>query len=308
MPFRQVTAAGHPALALSNDEVECILVPALGGKVTNLRRRRGREWLWRRPAGTDPQGSGAAYPDLGGWDECFPNIAPGPMPGAAPGEPELPDHGELWRLEWHHDVLAGPTGTLVTGRVVGEALPYEFQRDIVVPDDGAEIRFEYRLLHRGTVAFPFVWAAHPMFLAQPGTLLTLPTVRQVRVDHAAGRADLVPDAEVPWPLDDGSHSWAVPAEGGWSAKLYADIGPSGVAVLTDPTRGEQLELVVDPASVPQVGIWIDLSGGAPRLAVEPCLGAPDRLDRAVAGWGTAASLAPGETRKWTVTVRLPEPD
>jgi galactose mutarotase-like enzyme len=306
MPFRQLKVVGLPALSLFNDEIECIVVPSLGGKITNLRRRRGREWLWRHPdrdfADVPVDGS---FPDTGGWDECFPTIAPSPMPGGRPGEPELPDHGELWALPWTNDVLETPVATVLTSRAEGHLLPYEFHRDIVVPNEGAEIRFEYRLVPRGLVPFPFIWAAHPIFSAPAGMTVTLPTVRQMRVDHAVARPDLVADAEVPWPLDGEAHSWKVPAIGGWSAKLFGDIGASGMVVLTDPTRGEQLEMAVDPGSLPNLGLWIDARGTLARIGVEPCLGAPDRLDRAVKEWGSAALLEPGVSRHWAVTVRLP---
>jgi len=309
MPFRQLTVSALPALSLFNDEVECIVVPSLGGKITNLRRRKGREWLWRHP---DRELSWApedgSFPDVGGWDECFPTIAPSPMPGAAPGEPLLPDHGELRNLPWHHDILETPAGTLLTARAVGVLLPYEFQRDIIVPPSGAEIRLEYRLFHRGEAPFPWIWAAHPIIAAPAGMTLTLPTVHEVRVDHAVERPDLPADTTVPWPLDGESHSWTVPATQGWSAKLFGDIGASGTVVLTDPRRGEQLQIGVDPSAVPQVGLWIDATGPLTRIGIEPCIGAPDRLDRAVAEWGSAARSAPGEVRKWGVTLRLPDPD
>ncbi len=47
-------------------------------------------------------------------------------------------------------------------------------------------------------------------------------------------------------------------------------------------------MVVRAAEVPQVGVWINCRGWAPpgrkpyyNLALEPCIGAPDRLDVAV---------------------------
>ncbi len=306
MPFRQLHVGGLPALALSNDELECIVVPSLAGKITNLRRRRGREWMWRdREREFADRPAGGRFPDTGGWDECFPTVASCPMPGALPTEPPLPDHGELWRLEWQHDVLETPAATLLTSRVVGEALPYEFHRDIVMPVEGDALRIEYRLISRGEKPFPFLWAAHPVFSAPTGMTVTLPTVTEARVDHSTERPDLPADAIVPWPLDGEAHSWKVPGVAGWSAKLFAPIGPSGTAVLTDPVKGEQLVLAFDPAQVPTIGLWLDFTGSHGRLAVEPCLGAPDRLDRAVAEWGSAPVLEPGSTRAWHLTVKLP---
>jgi hypothetical protein len=99
---------------------------------------------------------------------------------------------------------------------------------------------------------------------------------------------------------------------GWALKLFADIGPSGRAVLTDPREGERLELRGDPTTVPQIGIWINCGGWAPEgrvpyfnMAVEPCIGAPDRLDQAVEAWHTAQELAAGEERSWSIEAALP---
>ena len=46
-PFRQTTVSGFPAIVLRGEELEVVVVPAVGMKLTNLRRLRGREWLWR---------------------------------------------------------------------------------------------------------------------------------------------------------------------------------------------------------------------------------------------------------------------
>jgi galactose mutarotase-like enzyme len=86
-------------------------------------------------------------------------------------------------------------------------------------------------------------------------------------------------------------------------------------VVTDPRKGERLEFVVRRDEVPQVGVWINCHGWAPKgrkpyynLALEPCIGAPDRLDLAVREWHTAQSLAPGEERTWTLDVRVLDPN
>ena len=104
-----------------------------------------------------------------------------------------------------------------------------------------------------------------------------------------------------------------PEGGGWALKLFGDLGPEGLTVLTDPRQGERLEIAVRAEEVPQVGVWINCAGWAPagghpyvNLALEPCIGAPDRLDEAVEVWGTAQTLAPGEERRWSLEVRLLE--
>jgi galactose mutarotase-like enzyme len=94
-------------------------------------------------------------------------------------------------------------------------------------------------------------------------------------------------------------------------KIFGDLGREGRMVLADPRRGERLEFVVRPDEVPQVGVWINCRGWAPsglnpyyNLALEPCIGAPDRLDIAVRDWRTAQILNPGEERTWSVDVWL----
>src|SRR5919199_1669159 len=47
MSYRQTKVSGHPAVALRSPELELVAVPAIGMKLTNLRRLNGREWLWR---------------------------------------------------------------------------------------------------------------------------------------------------------------------------------------------------------------------------------------------------------------------
>jgi galactose mutarotase-like enzyme len=324
--YRQVTVSGFPAVALRAGEVEAVVVPSIGMKVTNLRRIRGREWLWRSDQiPLAPPVPGTSYverADSGGWDECFPTVGPSPLPGAPPGTPELPDHGELWSAGWTSSILERDGRVTLASTALGTLLPYEFYREVTLHADEPVVRFTYRLRHLGDALFPWIWSPHPLFNVQPGTTLELPGVRQVRVDAVHGRDDLKRDDCVGWPLQDPSTGGAgggdgsrftMPADGGWAVKIFGDIGPGGRMVLTDPRLGERLELAVDPARVPQVGIWINSRGWAPagrepyfNLALEPCVGAPDRLDDAVLRWQTAQTLAPGEVREWAVDAWLLE--
>jgi galactose mutarotase-like enzyme len=80
--------------------------------------------------------------------------------------------------------------------------------------------------------------------------------------------------------------------------------------------GARLEVEVDPGEVPHFGLWLNRGGWTPfragerpgaapyhNLAFEPCLGAPDALDAALGAWRGAQWLAPGATRRWTLTWR-----
>jgi galactose mutarotase-like enzyme len=321
MSYRQTSVSGFPAIALRNDEIEAIVVPALGAKITNLRRlQRGREWLWRsRQIPLALPAPGASYvetADSGGWDECFPTVGPSPLPGAPAGTPPLPDHGELWSTPWTASVYAHAAGTTLSATAAGRALPYEFTRELTVAPDEPVLRLRYRLRHTGDSPFPWIWSSHPLFNVQPGTVLELPGVTQVRIDAVHGRDDLIRGDIVTWPGSIGGEAerFRFPARDAarWAAKLFGDLGPEGRMALVDPRVGERLEMVVDRREVPQVGVWINVNGWAPQafapyynLALEPCIGAPDRLEDAVLHWKLAQILRPGDERTWSVEIRLP---
>jgi galactose mutarotase-like enzyme len=317
--YRQTTVAGFPAVALRSEEIEVVAVPAIGMKLTHLRRLRGREWLWRNPEiPLALPRAGASYVDTadsGGWDECFPTVAASPMPGAPPGTPPLPDHGELWSAEWVSSLYEDPDGTTLTGAARGGHLPYEFRRDVTVLRDRPVVRFRYHLRHLGGNPFPWIWSAHPLLNVQPGASLELPGVHQVTVDAVHGRDDLSPGDIVSWPGAIGGDpaTWVFPEDGGWAVKLFGDRHPEPL-VLTDPRDGERLEISAAPEDVPQVGVWLNLAGWAAagrrpyyNLGLEPCIGAPDRLADAVERWRTAQVLESGGERRWELTVTLPEP-
>jgi galactose mutarotase-like enzyme len=318
MPFRQTTVSGFPAIALRSDEVEVVVVPTIGMRLTHLRRLRGREWLWRNdqlPLALPRDG--ASYvetADGGGWDECFPTVGPSPLPGAPPGAPPLPDHGELWSAEWTSSVFDHADGTTLAASANGTRLPYEFRREVTLDPSEPLVRMRYHVRHTGDEPFPWIWSAHPLFNVQPGTTLGLPDVRQVKLDAVHGRGDLSRDDVVSWPVAVGGQPdvFTFPAEGGWAVKLFGDVGPEGAMVLTDPREGERLEIHVEVGAVPQVGAWINCGGWAPagrrpyyNLGLEPCIGAPDRLEDAALHWGAAQVLEPGEERRWSLEVRLP---
>ncbi|MFL5403567.1 MAG: hypothetical protein ACJ8BF_12190 [Gemmatimonadales bacterium] len=319
MSFRQTSVSGFPAIALRSAEVEVVAVPALGMKLTNLRRLDGREWLWRSDQiPLAPARAGASYvetADSGGWDECFPTVAPCPIPGAPPGTPPLPDHGELWSAAWSSSVLEGAEGTTLVGSAVGAAFPYEFHRRVTLDPDQPLVRFQYLLRHTGLEPFPWIWSCHPLLNVQPGSVLSVPHMTHARVAAVHGRTDWDEGDVIRWSdaVGGSGERFTFPASDNWAAKLFGDLGPGGRATLTDPRRGERLEFAVQPTEVPQLGIWINCRGWAPpgripyyNLALEPCIGAPDRLDLAQEEWHTAQILQPGEARQWSMELRLPE--
>jgi len=317
MSFRQTKVSGFPAVALRSAHLEVVAVPAIGLKLTNLRRLNGREWLWRSDqiplALPEPGASYIDTGDSGGWDECLPTVGPCPVPDSTSGSGMLPDHGELWSGRWSSSVYEHGEGTTLAGLMQGTVYPYEFYREVTLDPDQSMVRFRYRLRHTGSQTFPWIWSSHPLLNVQPGTKLSIPGLSQVKVSAVHGRDDISENDVVSWPgaIGGNAEGFTFPSEGRWAMKLFGDLGPEGRMVLTDPRKGERLEFVVRPEEVPQVGIWINCRGWAPagrtpyyNLALEPCIGAPDRLDLAVKDWRTAQTLRPGEERQWSMEAWL----
>jgi galactose mutarotase-like enzyme len=321
MPYRQTNAAGHPALSLYNDDIELIALPGVGARIAYLRRRAGREWLWRNPRlpflhpPLDLPAGPTAYVDRydsGGWDECFPSIASSPVPGAPAGTAPIPDHGELWCAPWELDVVDAAGVTSWRARTRCRTVPAAFAREVRVPAEGSAVEFHYRLESVAEAPFAFLWAAHPLFISRAGTTVELPGVSRARVGAVHGRHDVGVGQEVAWPVDGGAW-FTMPESSAWALKLFADAPPGGRVVLTDPTGGEALELQWDPREIPHVGLWLNAGGWAGpgagadpyrNIAIEPCLGAPDHLEQAVEEWRVAPILRPGEVRTWRLTVLL----
>ena len=83
------------ALILENRRLRAVVLPEYGGRIWSIRYKPlDRELLWKSPRiPAHRPAFGAVYDDVwsGGWDEVFPNDAPGVIHGE-----RYPDHGEVW--------------------------------------------------------------------------------------------------------------------------------------------------------------------------------------------------------------------
>jgi galactose mutarotase-like enzyme len=320
------------------------IAPALGGKISSL-RLAGREWLWTndqlpRVAPTpevagDDGASYVATADTGGYDECLPTVGACTVEVPGIGRVALPDHGELWAQHAPTERLDAPAASAAAvTRWTGRRLAYAFSRTVTV-DAGGDVRMAYELASRAEAAIPFLWSAHPLLPFSPGTRLDLPVAARVRVWSQHGVDLGGAGAEHRWPVlraggrdatPFGPHEvdFTFPAlatrrfggagQDGYSCKLFLDLprAAAGRTVrLGVEQEGARLEVEVDPAEVPHLGLWLNhgggtgVAGGRPyyNLGFEPCSGAPDPLDVALGAWQGAQWLAPGETRRWTLTWR-----
>jgi galactose mutarotase-like enzyme len=288
-----------PRVRLSSPELEVMILPACGGKIVSLRHRAsGREWLAQpsRPLHARPAyGSSFTAADLFGWDEMLPTIIACRYPSADPAlGVELPDHGEVWALEWK--VLREAPGSVLMA-VDGRALPYRLERNVSL--NGQCLRLDYRLTAAGSEPLWLLWAAHPQFACTGGSRLVLP-------GHVKNLLDVtVPGQTSPcaWPDQAPDNPQALAR--GEGRKLYV-TPPATVswAALADG-GGDWLRMSWDTAVVPYLGIWLDNHAYArePVVALEPSTGFYD--DLALAQRSGRVPLVPaGEQLRWWVEVSV----
>ncbi len=311
---------GFRALTVGNGLIAFTIVPELGGKLTSLRDlRTGREWLWTNPRLPYRRVEhGASYvreADTGGWDECFPTVAPCAYPLPPWQGIALPDHGELWSQAWQTEVeRTGGGGVAVRERADGVALPYAFERRIGLEPGSAALRFDYALRSTASHDLAFIWSAHPLLVLEPGMRLTLPEGAVVHVNQG-GSGSAPDEGEYAWPLRASTTGGELnltqlpDPSAGVAFKLWSRPLPEGWVALA--ARNGGLRFQFDPALLPQVGLWLNAggwsgTGGEPyrNLGLEPCLGAQDSLQEAVERYGRYGTLPAGGAREWWLEARL----
>lgn len=305
--FTPTAFRGLPAFMGRSPFCTVTVLPTWGAKIASLLDSDGREWLWHNPyLPWQLPNAATSYvreADMGGWDECFPAVGPGPYPLAPWQGRPIRDHGEVWAHAWQAEA-AGDSLRCVTQ---GDEFPYRLARTIRLAPDEPAFELVYELTNLSKAPFAHLWCAHPLLAIKPGMQLLLPAGSPVRTTSRA-----LP-ARFTWPrAGELDFSQAPAHDAGWAAKLYVGPLTEGWAALRDPETGRELRFEFDPTEVPYVGLWLNYgswsgAGSAPyyNLGLEPCTGAPDDLASAVdPAWNAFATVAGYSTRTWSVRVRL----
>lgn len=289
------------------------LLPAFGGKIASI-RVCDQELLQPPLAAIAPRTHSMTFDagDASGWDECLPSVAECDVTTPS-GEAHIPDHGDLWRVEWQQQ----ERGSAVTLRCECFSLPLALERThtLAESENGWHLALHYKLTNTGAVEVPWSWAAHPLFLAAPGDRLLLPeSIRSLRLEGSGGNRLGRSGDTVNWPiakLESGGLtdlSLAQPPESGIGDKLFA--GPlqptANWCILERPSAGVRIRVGFDPAATPYLGLWICHGGWPDRpgpkqtcVAMEPATAPVDSL--AISGpW--SRRLAPGASHIWAMSV------
>ncbi|MBX3062996.1 MAG: DUF5107 domain-containing protein [Anaerolineae bacterium] len=324
MPSAVVSRSGifrnWNALYLENAHVCVVVIPQLGGKIVSIQSRAsGREFLWQdetRPYRSQRYGDEFGNYDISGFDECFPSIGACNYPDYPWADVAIPDHGELWCIPWQSEL----TDSTIYVHAYGIHFPYHFEKWITLGSDAASFEISYRISNLSPFEFKYLWSAHPLFAAQEGMRIVLPSDPEVRFAFALGnrisgeflqkyRWSMLPEPS--GGLVDYSLIGSVALDA--NDKVYANAPAEGWCALHEPQSGDFLAILFSPEKTPFVGICIDHGGwpfeGIPGywVALEPCTGCPDRLDQAIAG-DEHKTLAGYGSAEWSLRVHLGQAD
>jgi len=326
-------AEGRTSIAESENvliaagECEVTVLPRFGGKISSI--RIGQSELLQGPLSpiaartrtmTFDQG------DASGWDECLPSVAACTVKTAA-GTAEIPDHGDLWRVEWkrqgtreqgNNGTLAGSGGSL---KLFGKcfSLPLEIERTLGLQEieRSWRLNLNYRVRNCGKYAVPWSWAAHPLFACEEGDRIVLPgSIRSLKVEGSGGDRLGKSGNSVTWPI-------AALATGGTADLSFVDRGDSGVGdkVFAGPlsagenwcaleriSAGLRIRVRFDSVAMPYLGLWICYGGWPEKpgpkqvcVAMEPSTAPVDSL-AASGPW--SRELGPGESFSWPMQVEI----
>ena len=121
MPAEAVTRIEKENVLLQIGDCAVTILPQFGGKVASI-LVKGHELLQAPlvPYAPRTRTMGFNEGDASGWDECLPSVS-GCTVQTANGPASVPDHGDLWRVEWK--VLSSANGSVTLQRRLLLALP-----------------------------------------------------------------------------------------------------------------------------------------------------------------------------------------
>ncbi len=292
------------------------MLPRFGGKIASI--RIGELELLQQPiAPIAPRTRTMAFDegDASGWDECLPSVAACAVNTEA-GKAEVPDHGDLWRVEWQPMVREAHS---VTYRGECFSLPLRLERTLTLTErsSGWTLSLDYSVTNLSAERVPWSWAAHPLFAVEEGDRIVLPeSITSLRLEGSGGGRLGKGGDLVAWPtarLADGSQidlRLADAPESGIGDKLFAGPLPGSEewCALERPSVGFRIRVTFDAEATPYLGLWICYGGwpenSGPKqmcVAMEPATAPVDSL--AVSGeWSRV--LEAGDCFSWPMEVEI----
>ena len=303
---------GQESVVLENEGVRAEILPGWGGKMASLvYKPAGAEVLWQNPGREYRKtryGDEYVGGEFSGFDEMFPSLGrcyyeDGPWAGT-----EIPDHGEVWSIPWE----AETEGQTLRLRASGVRFPYRLEKVVRLTERG--VRMEYVAANLSAFDFHFLWAAHPLLVAEEGATILVPQGMTKIVNYCAERVlrEFGQVYEYPGVKVEGGGAFdlsRMPARDGRGYHKYYFWGrlTEGWCGLRDERRGLEVRLAFPVERVPYLGVWLNEGGlaGQYNLALEPATGMMERLDLARL-WGGHSTVQAHGRQEWYLEINVRE--
>ena len=306
---QRLTLEGHPALRLANGSIQVDILPSLGGKIWNLLHVPSQtQWIWHNPQ--VPLGHakpGTCYDDVwaGGWEELFPNDAPGVVNGRV-----LPDHGNWWSRSWDSQVMESPVGQSVVLSLDGGEIDTHCEKRIELDASSSRLTIHYRIENRESKPIQFLFKNHLAVAVTSAHRLELPggLVTPVDLSFSTRLGSVGPFV---WPngIDAARRPIDLSVLPGPEEKhrefVYVEKLPQGWCGVRDPATGRSLRLEYSLEAFPYTWLFATYGGwrGLYAVVLEPCTNMPKDLNEAIR-LGRCARLNPGKIFEATVSVAV----
>lgn len=301
-------------ITLENERLVIKVIPQSGGKIQSIYdKKKNKEFLYQAP-GEEYIISGYDDPfekgECSGFDEMFPSIDACLYPDKPWEDVKIPDHGEVWPLQWDHEI----SGHDLKLKVCGMQFPYILYKKISFTGE-RKIRIEYRAENLSDSDFKFLWVAHPLFNCNEYTrILMPPCVKEIfnvnRDSSVLGGYGQIHR----WPqtIDLNGNivdiSKVNPRTRNKCEKYYAlNKLEQGWCALHDTESGDMVEFSFPEEKVPYLGVWVTEGGFNDQynVAMEPCTGSFDNLQVADSR-GVAGVLKPNSEYCWFLEIAFTE--
>ena len=294
------------SLVLENEFLKLVVLPSGGRVVSLFDKQKNREFLMQQEGKDYLFGSYdgdyvASRP--AGFDDMFPTIdkcyyEDFPWKGHL-----LPDHGEVWGLNWDY-VLED---NKIIMWVNGVRLPYVLKKYIYFYSD-YEIRIDYEVTNLTGFDMNYIWSAHPIIMAEEGMEFFLPPECKEAAStlNFSGRVGGY-GHEFSWPeykdKDGNTHilnKFRGKSKDNAEKYFFRNKVKEGRIKLKYPSDNAILNLSFPPEKLPYIGILIDEGYFRKDLVFiipEPCTAGFDRIDASKL-YGAGSVLKANSTFDW----------
>ncbi len=279
----------RPAVKLSDDKAEFLFLPKDGAKLVSFKTKEGKELFVHTPSEYYKRlflDSEYIDCECSAFDDMFPTIDPCSINGI-----DYLDHGEVCRRE--HTCMI--EGNAVKFKCYLSKLNITYSKMASIENGTLSIR--YKIENHNDFEFPYLWAAHMMFIAEEGA-----KVESVFADNNDIRVMFGEP-----PAQDAINEYHMQGEKK-SYKYYHNQAKSPMKCgIIYPESKLKVSVEFEGNIVKYFGVWMNIGylKGLYNIALEPCTALYD--DPVNAKNGNAESvLKAGETIEFTMKIGCAE--